>query len=156
MHVNPAILNVVLTTMEEFKITSLRIPEDDWDISTSFNKTHYLRKLTHYMIFSQLARNAKYKARLHGIKHTDKVFGLFQTGEMDVLYTEHVLRHLPHSIAEIYYHPDFDSWYDLSSKNNDKQSPSPSVNRELEALLDPKIKDLISQQGIDLITYKDL
>jgi len=172
MHINPTILDILLRVGKEFGVTAIRIPADDLALALQFDKSHYISKRTHHLIFNRLSWQAKQKAKSVGFRFTDKVYGLYQTGDMNSSYTEHLLRHLSEGISEIYYHPDFNSWYDFNQKTGDSSENDLHLasslikreegkgcnmpNTELKALLDPQIKQFITQNGIDLITYKDL
>lgn len=173
MHINPAILDILLKIAQEFGISAIRIPEDDLSLALSYDKSCYLRKKTHDFLFSPLTRKSKQKAHALGFRYTNKVYGLFQTGDMNPGYVKYLIQHLPDGISEIYFHPDFDpvkdlqtmsspnrkenisngvdSWYDFPEKMGDNK-PNP----ELQALLDPQIKTLLSQMNIELSNYSKI
>ncbi len=156
-HINPAVFDILLKVAKEFGINTIRIPEDDISLSLEVDKSHYFRKRTHHFIFRRLSRHAKEKAKRHGVKFVNRVYGLFQTGDMNWEYTEHLIRNLPEGISEIYYHPDFESWYDSNQDHRVLAGvASFKFNQELETLLNHKIRELISQDGIKLTNFKDL
>jgi hypothetical protein len=73
------------------------------------------------------------------IRHTSAVFGLLQNARVDAAYVEKLLPRLPAGDSELYSHPSLDQF-----KN------------ELDALLDPAIRNLSQRLGIQLIRYQDL
>ena len=174
MHINPAVFEIVLKVAKEFEVSAIRIPEEDLGLTLPFDKSHYVRKRTHNFIFSRLSRKAKAKSKSRGFRFADRVFGLFQTGDMYPAYVEHLIGHLPEGISEIYFHPDYvpvrdfeptksshenksisnrvNSWYDFSQGNSSEKKP----NKELKALVSPKIKELVEKSGIELIGYQNI
>ena len=73
------------------------------------------------------------------IRHTDAVFGLLQNGRVDEDYLTRLLPQLPPGDSELYSHPSLE----------DSQ-------HEFDALVSPRVRDLIRQLGLKLIRYQDL
>jgi hypothetical protein len=67
------------------------------------------------------------------------VFGLLQNAQVDEEYVLRLIPRLPPGDSELYSHPSLDEF-----KN------------ELDALLSPRVRELVRQRGIQLIRYQDL
>ena len=57
------------------------------------------------LIFHALSRVAIPLLRRHGVKFSDRVFGLRETGRMRTETIARVLENLPDGISELYFHP---------------------------------------------------
>jgi len=67
------------------------------------------------------------------------VFGLLQNARVDEAYVSALLPHLPWGDSELYSHPSLDEF-----KN------------EFDALISPRVRELVDRLGIELIRYQDL
>ena len=77
--------------------------------------------------------------RQHGIKHTQITFGLLQNARVDEEYILKLLPALPAGDSELYSHPSLDEF-----------------KHEFDALVSPRVKELVKKLGIELIRYQDL
>ena len=74
-----------------------------------------------------------------GIKHTQITFGLLQDSRVDEEYLLKLLPELPSGDSELYSHPSLDEF-----------------KHEFDALVGPRVKELVKKLGIELIRYQDL
>ena len=74
-----------------------------------------------------------------GIRHAQITFGLLQNARVDEEYILKLLPELPPGDSELYSHPSLDEF-----------------KHEFDALVSPRVKELIEKLGIELIRYQDL
>ena len=74
-----------------------------------------------------------------GIKHTRVVFGLLQNARVDENYVAGLIPRLPPGDSELYSHPSLDEF-----------------KHELAALISPRVRSLVQEEGVELIRYRDL
>ena len=73
------------------------------------------------------------------IRHAQITFGLLQDSRVDEDYILKLLTDLPPGDSELYSHPSLDKF-----------------KHEFAALVSPRVRELVKQQGIELIRYQDL
>ena len=74
-----------------------------------------------------------------GIRHAQITFGLLQNARVDEEYILKLLPELPPGDSELYSHPSLDEF-----------------KHEFDALVSPRVKELVEKLGIELIRYQDL
>ncbi len=77
--------------------------------------------------------------RRRGIRHAQITFGLLQNARVDEEYILKLLPELPPGDSELYSHPSLDEF-----------------KHEFDALVSPRVKELVKKLGIELIRYQDL
>jgi hypothetical protein len=77
--------------------------------------------------------------RQRNIRHAQITFGLLQNARVDEEYILKLLSELPDGDSELYSHPSLDKF-----------------KHELDALVSPRVKELVKKLGIKLIRYQDL
>ena len=91
-------------------------------------------------------------SRKYGLCSPDHFLGLAMTGKLDPLALRHLIDTLPDGRTEIMLHPGICD-AKLASTGSRLQQERQT---ELEALLDPGVKRALIDQGIRLISYREL
>ena len=138
-HLHPVVLRILLRRAKEWGIKALRLTREPLGLDLRLSHGHWFYRLSHAFLFSSLSKWATPFLKRQNIKHTERVFGLFQNGLVSENYVARLLECLPDGISELYSHPSFDD-----SKG------------ELDALVSPRIRDIVQTRNIDLIRYQDL
>ena len=86
-----------------------------------------------------VSNRARKPLRQRGIKHAQITFGLLQNARVDEAYVLKLLPELPPGDSELYSHPSLDEF-----------------KHEFDALVSPRVKELVKKLGIELIRYQDL
>jgi hopanoid biosynthesis associated protein HpnK len=146
-HVHPALADIVVELAQEYKVPCIRLPREPVFTTIGIARDHLGRKLVESVIFRTLARRTRRMAAERGIKSTDWLFGLHQTGFVTEDYVVSVLERLPEGLSEIYFHPAMDIG---------ATPPAPSSQRETEILTSPRVREAISARGIRLTTFAEL
>lgn len=148
LHVHPRIFPLVLQLITRYGIKGFRLPGEPLLLNLSLDRGHLCYKLLHFIIFHRLAKNCYPALKERGVFFPQRVFGLLQSGDMNEAYLTGLLTSISYETVEIYFH--------LSNKQHWHHNPSFKPKKELEALLSPRSMSLIKEQGIELITYRDL
>jgi hopanoid biosynthesis associated protein HpnK len=138
-HLHPAAFDAIRRHYHQWGVRAVRLTRDPLVTNLRIALGRYFYRLSHAVIFNRLAARAAGPLQRRGIKHTDLVFGLLQSGHVTEQYFLRLLDSLFPGTFEIYLHPDEDAHY-----------------HELETLLSPRVKEMIRQRGIELIRYQDL
>lgn len=139
MHLHPTVFGILERNAERWKIRHLRLTKDPLFLSFHLASGAWVYRLTHALIYSILVARVRSSLRGRGIRHSDTVFGLLQSGRVDETYVLKLLPKLPSGDSELYSHPSLDEF-----------------RHEFEALISPRVKLLLSRLGILPIRYQDL
>jgi chitin disaccharide deacetylase len=138
-HMHPTIFRILMAECKTFGIRRMRLTRDPLWLNTRLAGGAWLYRINHALIFGLLGAQAGRILRRHGIHHTDRVFGLLQNARVDETFIARLLPRLSAGDSELYSHPSLDEF-----------------RNEFEALISPRVKELVRQSGIQLIRYQDL
>jgi hopanoid biosynthesis associated protein HpnK len=139
MHLHPVVFKILIDNAERWGIRAMRLTRDPFFLNARLSSGQWGYRVSHAVIYHLLALRARRALARKKIRHTAAVFGLLQNARVDAAYVEKLLPRLPAGDSELYSHPSLDQF-----KN------------ELDALLDPAIRNLSQQLGLQLIRYQDL
>jgi hopanoid biosynthesis associated protein HpnK len=139
LHLHPTVLGLLLKNDREWGIARLRLTRDPFRLNARIARGAWIYRATHAAIYAALSSIARPKLKQRGIRFAPAVFGLLQNARVDEQFMLSLLPCLPEGESELYSHPSLDEF-----KN------------EFDALISPSVKELVAQQGIDLIRYQDL
>jgi hopanoid biosynthesis associated protein HpnK len=139
LHLHPTVFPLVMAEAGEFGIKRMRLTRDPFRINARLASGRWFYRTSHALIYSWLSSRARPEMQRLGIQHTDQVFGLLQNALADEDYVLRLLPELPVGDSELYSHPSLDEF-----------------KHEFDALISPRVKDLVQRQGIQLIRYQDL
>jgi hopanoid biosynthesis associated protein HpnK len=139
LHLHPAVFSILMENASAWGISRLRLTWDPFWLNARLASGQWLYRGVHAALYHVLSRRARPALRQRSIQHTDVVFGLLQNARVDEDYVAKLLPRLPPGDSELYSHPSLDEF-----------------RNELEALISPRVKELVRDQDIDLIRYQDL
>ena len=147
IHLHPTVLDLLLPVLDKYNIRAMRVPKENLMLHLRFNKNRFLSIAVHAVIFSLLSQRAKVLLCHKHIRFPDQTFGLLQSGSMTQDFLETVLPQLPDGVTEMGFH--------VAKGEVDKEASVSGYRygEELSALMDPEIKELVKQNGIQLINY---
>jgi hopanoid biosynthesis associated protein HpnK len=146
-HVHPALADIAVELAREYKIPYIRLPREPAFTTLAIARDHIGRKLVESVIFRTLSRRTRRMAAKHGIKSTDWLFGLHQTGHITEDYVLGVIDRLPEGLTEIYFHPAMDIG---------GTPPDAPAQLETEILTMAQVREAIVSRGIQLTTFAEL
>ena len=124
---------------EKLGIRHLRFTRDCFARSRHMTHGRWFYRIAHALIHDRLSKRAREPLRQRGIKHAQITFGLLQDSQVDEEYVLKLLPELPPGDSELYSHPSLDEF-----------------KHEFDALVSPRVKELVKKLGIELIRYQDL
>jgi hopanoid biosynthesis associated protein HpnK len=139
LHLHPVVFRILMEDADALGIRHLRLTRDCFWMNWRLARGRWWYRVSHAVIYHLLAARARGPLRQRGTKHTRAVFGLLQDSHVDEAYVLKLLPRLPAGDSELYSHPSRDEF-----------------KHELEALISPRVKELIDKLGIQLIRYRDL
>jgi hopanoid biosynthesis associated protein HpnK len=146
-HVHPAIADILVEFCVEYRVPAMRVPREPVFTTLGLARDHLSRKLVEALIFRALSRRTRRRLAAHGIRTTDWLFGLHQTGNMSADYLLGVIRRLPPGVTELYFHP---AW-DIGGA-----SPSAAARHEVELLTSAAVRAALEGAGARLTNFAEL
>ena len=142
LHLHPTVLGLMIRIGREYGVRAVRLPAEPPLLSMLPGETGALtRRLVGALLGPWIAL-VKWRLRRAGIHTTDRVIGLHDTGRMSAPRLRHILRELPEGTSEIFFHP----------ATSDAPGPWPlaieASRAELDALLDPEVREILRTQRI--------
>jgi hopanoid biosynthesis associated protein HpnK len=138
-HMHPTIFRILMAECDAFGIQRMRLTRDPLWLNTRLARGAWLYRINHALTFGLLGALSGRILRRQGIRHTDRVFGLLQNARVDETFITRLLPQLSAGDSELYSHPSLEEF-----------------RNEFEALINPRVKELVRQLGIQLIRYQDL
>jgi len=139
LHLHPVVFKILVEDSEKLGITHLRLTRDCLSRSRKMSRGHLFYKVSHAAIFEILSSRARKVLAQKKIRHAQITFGLLQDSCVDENYILKLLPELPNGDSELYSHPSLDKF-----------------KHEFDALISPRVKEMVKQLGIELIRYQDL
>ena len=139
LHLHPAIFKILMEDSDKLGIRQMRLTRDCLTRSRKMSRGHLFYKISHAAIFEMLSGRARKTLKQKNIRHAQITFGLLQNARVDEEYILKLLPELPTGDSELYSHPSLGEF-----------------KHEFDALVSPRVKEMISKLGIELIRYQDL
>jgi hopanoid biosynthesis associated protein HpnK len=139
LHLHPVVFGILMENSERWGIRAMRLTRDPFFLNARLASGQWAYRFSHAVLLGLLSAWSRNSLAQKKIRHTAAVFGLLQNARVDAAYMGKLLRQLPPGDSELYSHPSLDQF-----KN------------EFDALINPTIRCLPQQLGIQLIRYQDL
>jgi len=146
-HVHPVINDILLDLASEYRVPCIRLPREPVFTTLALAHDNAPRKLVEAVIFRALSKRARRKMTGRGIKSTDWLFGLHQSGNLTEHYMLDVIARLRPGVTEIYTHPAADIG---------GTPPSAEAQREVEILTSPLVPIALTAAGARLTNFAEL
>lgn len=150
-HVHPTILEILLRLARKYSIPAFRLPREPLAVNLKADRRNPGLKSFYYLVYHGLCSHAEKKLRPLEILFPNRFFGLLACGHMNESYLLRIIDSLGPGVTEMGLHPA------LALPSELKQwAPRYEYEKELEALLSPKVKERIQARGIQLANYRSL
>ena len=150
IHCFPSIFKIVLKLGKEYGIRKVRYINE-----YCFSLRNF--RTANSFFLSLFCALMKKKVRESGLVITDRFYGICNRGYMSAQKLKKILANLDEATAEIMVHP---GYITQELKDLERLVGSYYVNkyreRELEALLDAELKEIVQSQKIQLINFNEL
>jgi hopanoid biosynthesis associated protein HpnK len=158
VHLFPRIFELVIRLAKEYGIAGVRCAREGPSGLLRLlrkNSTASARILRQYLAactLSLVSLSRKTRLQQARLKFPSHFFGITVTGFLDAEILQMIIRDLPVGISELMCHPGYVDTH-LS------RTPTRLVEqreREIQAMIQPEVKRLVAQHGIELISYRHL
>lgn len=154
-HAHPRVMKAVARVAQACGITRIRKPFED--LSDSWHSTRDERGAAMPQLAAAAAARITSRSfdaicRRYGLRSPDRFLGLARTGNISTAAMRSLIDTLSDGTTEIMVHPGIcDS--DLEQTGSRLQMHR---QRELEALVAPEVKEMLREQGVRLMTYREV
>lgn len=138
-HLHPAVFGILMKHARRWNVRQVRLTRDPFWVNARLARGRWGYRVSHAVIFALLSARSRGMLAKANIRHTRNVYGLLQHGLVDEPFVAGLLANLPAGDSELYSHPSLTQF-----------------KHELDAMLSPKVKEIIAGRGIQLIRYQDL
>jgi chitin disaccharide deacetylase len=154
-HAHPRVMESVARVASDCGIKSIRKPFEAMRDSWSLSRIDGVGSVTQLMaaLAAQISVS-RFEAisRKYGLRSPDRFLGLALTGQINSKMLHRMIETLGDGITEIMLHPGI-SDDDLARTGSRLQMRRET---EMEALLDPSMKGILSERGVQLVSYREL
>jgi chitin disaccharide deacetylase len=149
LHCHPVVLGILAELAAEFNITTIRLPSEELRLTLRIDRRNLWNKLLWAGVFGQLRRHGERVLQAGGIRFSDRVYGLLQTGQVTEAYLLQLIPQIQANQIEIYCHPA------VRLPDEPLNGPPQAGALELAALLSQSVLQVLQQQGFCLTTFAD-
>jgi hopanoid biosynthesis associated protein HpnK len=151
MHLHPTVLGLVLRVGREFGLKAIRVPYEPLLPSWRASGKAFLPRAGTWLLTAPWSGLVKARLRRADVRANEFVFGLHDSGNMDVDLVLRFLRHLPPGVTEMYFHP-----ATRRCPETDRTMSGYHHQREFEALTSPAVRDALLASGAQRVAFSDL
>lgn len=146
LHVHPVVFNLLLPLARQYGAHGVRVPADDLWLALRHDRRAAGARIGWALGLGSMLGWCRRRARASGLAVAERVYGVFQSGQMTESYVMTVLRELRTPTAELYFHPSLE-------RLGETLGPNPG---DLATLLSPAVRQVIAARGLCLATYASL
>jgi hopanoid biosynthesis associated protein HpnK len=151
MHLHPTVLGMILRVGRDYGLKAVRVPCEPWRRPRPESPGSGMAARAALLALAPWAAWVRRRLRRAGVGYNDFVLGLRDSGHMDTERVLQLLARLPDGVTEMYFHPATRRCPEL-----DRWMPDYQHERELDALLSPKVREAIQASGLRRIAFSDL
>jgi hypothetical protein len=142
---------LILKVGRDYGLKAVRVPYEPLFPSWRASGKAFFSRTALWLFMTPWSKLLKARLRRAGVRSNEYVFGLNDSGQMDVDLVLRMLRHLPHGVTEMYFHPATRRCPEI-----DRTMPTYRHEREFEALISPAVREAIAASGFQRIAFSEL
>ena len=150
LHMHPTVFAELVALCEEFRVKRLRLVGNEWRTHIRVERRREPAKWILGAIFGLLARSGGRRLARREFRSPSRVYGLLRSGRMDEDYLLALIECMEMVDSEIYLHPL------APDADEGERRENPDGDRELAALLSPRVRQAIAARGFRLTNYVGL
>lgn len=148
IHLHPTVSKLVLKIGRAYGMRAMRLPYEPLIPSWRASRKGLPRRTGSWLLVAPWASLLKKKLKRDRVYSNDFVFGMNDSGTMNLDLVLRFLGQLPPGVTEIYFHPEISDIH--------RTGESDFHQREYEALISPKLHQALLASGAQLIAFSDL
>ena len=105
MHLHPTVFNLIIEIGRDYDLTAIRIPNEPPLNSIIDNKKEFIVRHLRWIFFMLFTLSMKKKCIKNNLNFNDTIYGLHDSGHMNIEKLIRIIPHITNGITEIYTHP---------------------------------------------------
>jgi len=150
MHLHPTVFSLLLTIGSEYGLTAIRIPNEPPLESIIEDGKDKLKRYAQWLFFKPFVSSMKKQCDVRNINYNNTIYGLNDSGHMNIDKLIRILPHIEDGVTEIYTHPATERWDDIDPAASDYE-----FEAEYKALIHARTKRTIDKFDITLSGFND-
>ncbi len=150
MHLHPTVFDLIIKIGKDYGVTAIRIPNEPPLNSIIINKKEKLIRTLRWLFFKPFISRMKKQCEENSIKINDTIYGLNDSGHMNIDKMIRIIPHISNGTTEIYTHPATEKWEGIDSAASDYE-----FEAEYKALIHARTKRTIEKFDITLSGFND-
>ena len=146
-HLHPVIAAILIELATEYRIPCIRLPREPLLTTLRLAHDHLARKMIESIIFRTLSERMFKLMQSRGIRTTDRLFGLHQTGHLSEAYIVDLIARLPAGTTEIYFPP---------AEGLGATPPTLSGPIETQIHKSPRVREALIEAGVQLASFAEI
>ncbi len=110
MHLHPTVFDLIIKIGKDYGLTAIRIPNEPPLESLIDGTKDKIQRQLRYLFFKPFVSRMKKLCEENNIKTNDTIYGLHDSGHMDIDKLVRILPHIQEGVTEIYLHPATERW----------------------------------------------
>ena len=151
MHLHPTVSELVLKIGRDYGMRAMRLPYEPLLPSWRASRNGFFRRTGTWLLLTPWVSLLKKKFKRARVYSNDFVFGMNDSGRMNLDLVLRFFCQLPQGVTEIYFHPEISDIHRTGEDGEDHWR-----QREYEALIHPRLPQALLTSGIQPITFSDL
>lgn len=145
MHLHPTIFDLIIEIGKEYGVTAIRIPnEPPLESIIDGGKEKLIRNMR-YLFFKPFVSRMKKLCDQNNIKYNDMIYGLHDSGHMNIDTLVRIIPHVGDGVTEVYSHPATERWDDIDPAAKDYE-----FEAEFKALIHARTIRTVEKFNIEL------
>jgi hopanoid biosynthesis associated protein HpnK len=145
MHLHPTVFDLIIRIGKDFGLTAVRIPNEPPLESIINSRKEKIQRHLRWIFFKPFVSRMKNQCVANNIKFNDTIYGLNDSGHMNIDTLIRIIPHIPDGTTEIYAHPATERWDDIDPAANDYE-----FEAEYKALIHARTKRAVEKFNIEL------
>ncbi len=150
MHLHPTVFDLIIQIGKDYGLTAIRIPNEPPLASIIENKKEKFLRTLRWIFFKPFVSRMKKRCVENNIKFNDTIYGLHDSGHMNIDKLIRIIPHISNGTTEIYTHPATEKWEGIDPAANDYE-----FEAEYKALIHARTIRTIEKFDIKLSGFND-
>jgi len=150
MHLHPTVFDLIIKVGKDYGLTAIRIPNEPPLKSIIENKKEKCLRYLRWIFFKPFVSRMKKLCEINNIKFNDTIYGIHDSGHMNIDKLIRIIPHISDGVTEIYCHPATEKWDDIDPAAKDYE-----FEAEYKALIHARTKRAIEKFDIQLSGFNE-
>lgn len=145
LHIHPTVFDLIIKIGQDYGLTAIRIPDEPPLRSIIDNRRQKIIRVLRWCLLKPFVSRMKKRCRENNIRFNDRIYGLHDSGHMQIEKLVRIIPHIQAGLTELYCHPATAKWDNIDAGAKDYE-----FEAEYKALIHARTKSTIEKFDIEL------